>query len=165
MAHARATRTGLAGVVAGSLALLLAACGGSPQAGVASLGSTATTAARSAPAGAADSGGGGGGASAGNGARRGGQSIVTVMADGNSADMLKFAQCMRSHGVGNFPEPSSHGTITVSASVSQSPKFPAADQTCHTLLPNGGIPTAAQQAQGLARLLEVSVCMRAQLCF
>jgi hypothetical protein len=79
---------------------------------------------------------------------------------GNSVDMLRFAQCMRSHGV-DFPNPSSNGTIVVSGTVSQSPQYPAADQTCRELLPNGGIPTAAQQAQSLAQLLKVSVCMRA----
>ncbi len=101
-------------------------------------------------------------ASAGKGAPSGGQNIATVMmGDGNSADMLKFAHCMRSHGVGDFPEPSSNGTITVGGTLSQSPQFQAADQTCHKLLPNGGVPTAAQRAQGLDQLLKVSVCMRA----
>jgi len=160
VARARGPKTGLVVGVAGSLALLLAACGGSPQAGVASLASTSTTA-QSAPAGAAG-GGGGGAASAGKGAPSGGQNIATVMmGDGKSADMLKFAHCMRSHGVGDFPEPSSNGTITVGGTLSQSPQFQAADQTCHKLLPNGGVPTAAQRAQGLDQLLKVSVCMRA----
>jgi hypothetical protein len=162
VARARVPKTGLVGVVAGSLALLLAACGGSQQAGVASLGSTTTTMAHSARGGAAGGDGGGGAASAGKGAPGAGRNIVTVMmGDGNSADMLKFAHCMRSHGVGDFPEPSSNGTITVGGSVSESPQFQAADQTCHTLLPNGGVPTAAQRTQGLDQLLKVSVCMRA----
>jgi hypothetical protein len=162
VARARVRKTGHVGVVAGSLPLLLADCGGSPQAGVASLGGTTTTTARSAPAGAAGGGGGGGAASAGEGAPGGGQNSVTVMmGDRKPVDMVKFAQCMRSHGVGDFPEPSSNGTITVGGTISQSPQFQAADQTCHTLLPNGGVPTAAQLAQGLDQLLKVSVCMRA----
>ena len=137
----------------------LAACGsGSALTRLASVGSTTTTA-QSASAGAV--GGGGGAANAGNGAPGGGAQSVMVMAGGNDADMLKFAQCMRSHGVVDFPDPSSNGTISVSGTVSQSPQYPAADETCHKLLPNGGMPTAAEQAQGLAQLLKVSVCMRA----
>ena len=75
--------------------------------------------------------------------------------------MLKYAQCMRSHGVVNFPGPSSNGTISVGGTVSRSPQYPAADETCRKLLPNGGVPTDAQQAQGIAQLLTLSVCMRA----
>jgi hypothetical protein len=127
---------------------------------VASLGNAkTTTTAQSAAAG--TGGGGGGAANAGNGARGGGAQSVMVMSGGNGAAMAKFAQCMRSHGVVDFPEPSSNGTILISGTVSQSPQYPAADNTCRNLLPNGGIPTAAQQAQGLAQLLKFSVCMRA----
>jgi hypothetical protein len=150
------------GLVLCAAALVFTACGsGSASRGVASAGSTTTTT-QPASAGAAGGGGGGGAASAGKIASGGGQNNVTVMmGDGNSADMLKFAQCMRAHGVGDFPEPSSTGTITVGGAVSQSPQFQAADQTCHKLLPDGGVPTAAQRAQGLDQLLKVSVCMRA----
>jgi hypothetical protein len=68
---------------------------------------------------------------------------------------------MRSHGVVDFPDPSSNGTISVGSTVSQSPQYPVADETCQKLLPNGGVPTAAQQSQGIAQLLKFSVCMRA----
>ncbi|MGH8987794.1 MAG: hypothetical protein ACRDXC_04245 [Acidimicrobiales bacterium] len=159
MARAEVPKTALVGFVAGSLALLLAACGGSPQAGVASLGNAKTTTTAQPAQGGGD--GGGGAADAGNGAPGGGPRAVMVMAGGNYADMLKFAKCMRSHGVGDFPDPSPNGTISVNGAVSQSAQFQAADNTCRELLPNGGIPTAAQQAEGLAQLLKVSVCMRA----
>jgi len=152
-----ATRVGL-GFAA--VALLFAACGsGSASPGVASVGSTTTTT-QSASAGAGGGGGGGGAANAGNGAPGGGPHTVMVMS-GTGADMLKYAQCMRSHGVVDFPDPSSNGTILVGGTVSQSPQYPAADNTCRKLLPNGGVPTAAQQAQGIAQLLKFSVCMRA----
>jgi len=75
--------------------------------------------------------------------------------------MLKYSNCMRTHGVIDFPEPSSDGTISVGSTASQSPQYPAADETCHKLLPDGGVPTAAQQARSLAHLLKVSACMRA----
>jgi hypothetical protein len=152
VACAGVSRAAVAGVGAASLVLVVAACGGGPRPGVASRGNSATAPARPASAGT----GGGAGAHAGNG----GSNAVTVMT-GNFAGMFTFAQCMRSHGVIDFPDPSSHGTIVVSGTVSASPQYPAADQRCRKLLPNGGIPTAAQQAQSLAQLLKVSVCMRA----
>ena len=142
-------------------AFLVAGCGsGSASPGVASVGSTTTTT-QSASASERGGAGGEGAANAGNGAPRGGPQAVVVMSGGNGADMVKFAQCMRSHGVVDFPDPSSNGTILVGGTVSQSPQYPAADETCNKLLPNGGVPTAAQQAQGIAQLLKVSVCMRA----
>jgi hypothetical protein len=131
------------------MATLFAACGGSASLRVASRGSTTTTA-QSAQA------------NAGTGYSSCGASLCHVLAkDGNPADMLKFSVCMRAHGVVDFPEPSSNGSISVSATVFQSALFQNADNACRKLLPNGGIPTAAQQAQGLAQLLDVSVCMRA----
>jgi hypothetical protein len=151
-------KTGFAGLVVVGLATLLAACGSSPAKGVASLATTATTSARSsAPA---STGGGAGGSGGPVGASGGGSSHM-VMTGGDYSQMLKFAQCMRSHGVVDFPDPSSNGTILVGGTVSQSPQYPAADETCHKLLPNGGVPTAAQHAQGIAQLLKFSVCMRA----
>ncbi len=151
-------KTVLVGLVAGSLALLFAACGGSPQSGLANLGNAKTTT----PAQPASAGADGGGAvNAGNGPPGGGARSDMVMAGGNHADKFEFAKCMRAHGVGNFPDPRSNGTISVGGTVSQSPQYPAADNKCRELLPNGGIPTAAQQAEGLAQLLKVSVCMRA----
>ena len=81
MACAGVPKTALVGFVAGSLALLLAACGGSPQAGVANLGNAkTTTTAQSAPAGTGGGDGGGGAAYAGNGAPGGGAQSVMVMA-------------------------------------------------------------------------------------
>ncbi len=149
------------GLALAAVALLFAACGsGSASPGVASVSSTTTTT-QSTSAGAGGGAGGGGAANAGNGAPGGGPHTVMVMSGGNGAEMLKYAQCMRSHGVVDFPDPSSNGTISVGGTVSQSPQFQAADNTCRNLLPNGGIPTAAQQAQGIAQLLKLSVCMRA----
>jgi hypothetical protein len=147
-------KTGLVGLVVVGLALLLAACGGPPPKGVASLGTTAkTTVQTSTPA--VTGGGGGGGAPA--GVRSGGS---MVLSGGNYAEMLKFAGCMRSHGVADFPDPSPNGTISASGLNPQSSQFQAASKVCRKLLPNGGAPTPAQQAQALAQALKFSQCMR-----
>ncbi len=79
---------------------------------------------------------------------------------GNEAQMLAYAQCMRSHGVANFPDPNGQGEIQGSGIDPGSASFQAADKDCRHLLPNGGQPTAAQQAKALAQALKMSQCMR-----
>ena len=73
---------------------------------------------------------------------------------------MAFAGCMRSHGVPNFPDPNAQGVIQVSGIDTGSSTFQAATNDCRHLLPNGGQPTPAQQAQALATALKFSQCMR-----
>ncbi|HTV10990.1 MAG TPA: hypothetical protein VME20_03940 [Acidimicrobiales bacterium] len=162
VAPSRSLKIVLTGVVAGGLALVLAACGGSPKSAVASLGNGTTTTAQPAPAATSGGGGGAGPASAGNPGSGGGERMV--MAGANYTEMLKFSQCMRSHGLADFPDPSADGSISFGSADGinpQSPQFEAADKTCRKLLPNGGQPTPAQQAQFTAQALKFSQCMRA----
>lgn len=57
---------------------------------------------------------------------------------------LKFAQCMRAHGIANFPDPTmSNGTISIaiprgSGIDTSSPQFLAAQQACRSLKAGGG---------------------------
>lgn len=54
------------------------------------------------------------------------------------AQALKFSQCVRNHGVPNFPDPGSDGRIPDPATVGinqGSPKFEAANQACRTYRP------------------------------
>jgi hypothetical protein len=49
------------------------------------------------------------------------------------AQALEFAQCVRSHGVANFPDPGSDGRIPDPATIGinqGAPKFEAANQAC-----------------------------------
>jgi hypothetical protein len=77
------------------------------------------------------------------------------------SQFLAFSTCMRSHGVPNFPDPSSGGgiQITVGAGVDpSSPAFQAAQQTCRKLLPGGGPPKpSAAREQSMVKL---AACMR-----
>jgi hypothetical protein len=51
-------------------------------------------------------------------------------------EQLKYAQCMRSHGVPDFPDPSSAGGFTIPNSVDQNgPFFQAAERACKSFLP------------------------------
>ena len=48
---------------------------------------------------------------------------------------LKFAQCMRSHGVANFPDPSTAGVVHLGAGVDMgSPQFQGAQKACQSLV-------------------------------
>jgi hypothetical protein len=79
---------------------------------------------------------------------------------------------MRSHGVLNFPDPTSDGQIDVkfasggkggapaSSGIDRmSPQYISADRTCRHLLP-GGVPTPAQDQVALAKELRFAQCMR-----
>jgi hypothetical protein len=53
------------------------------------------------------------------------------------AQLLKFARCMRTHGLPNFPDPTSSG-LSLSGVDPNSPQFQAAQKTCRSQLPNRG---------------------------
>lgn len=56
----------------------------------------------------------------------------------SSATQLKFAECMRKHGVTNFPDPSSNGETVIGAGIDvRSPTYQAAARTCKGLLQGG----------------------------
>jgi hypothetical protein len=146
-------------------ALLVAACGGSPSnQGVAHIATTTTRA--SGPSKGAQSGrdpGSSGGSGAtpralSSSGASGGQFSV---AGGSESQMLAYAQCMRTHGVANFPDPNGQGVISGSGINPGSASFQTANKDCRHFMPNGGQPTPAQQAQAMAQALKFSECMRA----
>jgi hypothetical protein len=78
-----------------------------------------------------------------------------------------FANCMRSHGLSNFPDPDSTGEIPkiqVVATAQANPhKFNAAQTACIHLAPNGSLgrqETAQQKRTQLADELSFARCMR-----
>jgi hypothetical protein len=72
---------------------------------------------------------------------------------------LKFANCMRAHGVSNFPDPSSGGEFRAQVNP-QSPAFQTAQQACGKLAPfKLGAPTHLSASQKQAAL-KFSQCMR-----
>jgi hypothetical protein len=141
--------------------LLAAGCGSNaPSAGVASVGSTTSTAdSDPAPAGGAVGGGGSGTASP-SGPQRG---FSIQVAGGDRADELKLSACMRSNGVPNFPDPNAQGVIQGSSSTGLNPDsaaFQAASRKCQKYQRGGPAPSAAQQAAFLKQALAYSACMR-----
>ena len=90
-------------------------------------------------------------------------SSAATTASGASNAGLKFAQCMRSHGVSNFPDPGSHGggfQVQLAGGTNpSSPAFQAAQQACQKILgpsPPRTPPTAAENAAAL----KFAHCMR-----
>ena len=73
---------------------------------------------------------------------------------------IAFVQCMRSHGVTDYPDPNSSGEIRLTPSVTSSPEFQTASSDCKSLKPNGYM-TSAQQSKVVAEMLKLAVCMRA----
>jgi hypothetical protein len=162
-AHRR-SRAGATATTAVALALLLAACG-SPPSSVAHLGSGTGSGGGvpSATTGESPSGGGAGGGGAAGGGSGGPQAHSSVgIAGVSGAGALKFAQCVRAHGVPGFPDPNAQGVFSQNGpSATGTPQFQSASRTCMSLLHLGGAPPSpAQQAQQLAALVKYSTCLR-----
>lgn len=101
----------------------------------------------------------------------GGTTTTTVPASGaglkpnaaQTAEALSYSHCMQTHGVPDFPDPSSNGALTISGGTGSdlnpnSAQFKKAQSECQKLMP---APTAAQKAQALASGLKLARCMRA----
>jgi hypothetical protein len=76
--------------------------------------------------------------------------------------MVAFSQCMRSHGVPNFPDPQHFAGGNVKLTIHNLQPSPAALNACGHLLPTNGGPsqTAQQQRRQLADELSFARCMR-----
>lgn len=82
---------------------------------------------------------------------------------GNQQAVVAYAQCVRAHGVPNFPDPNSQGQIVISGQSINQSQLQRARASCKKLLPAGGsgqVPEAQQHAS-LSKLLKYSSCMRA----
>lgn len=77
--------------------------------------------------------------------------------------MLAFSQCIRRHGVPNWPDPNGSGGLPPSSKhiAGSNPRFRAAQRACLHLLPNGGNgPNAAQWQQIRSGMVQFAGCMR-----
>ena len=81
-------------------------------------------------------------------------------------DAVRFARCMRSHGVPNFPDPTSPQEFKLSLSPNttgnpRSPAFQSAETACRHLLPGGGPKQTAPHSQAqITALLAFAHCLR-----
>jgi hypothetical protein len=70
---------------------------------------------------------------------------------------LAYSQCMRSHGVPNFPDPNRQGYLVIDLDPS-APAFQSAQKACGPL-PSSVTP--AQEDQEFSKSLKAAACMRA----
>jgi hypothetical protein len=93
----------------------------------------------------------------------GGSNKPSVSGGLQSASLVSFAVCMRSHGVPNLPDPgsSSSGGVSIlpAGTDTSSPAFKAAWSACGRLLPALGSHLGAS-AQATEQTLKFSECMR-----
>ena len=83
------------------------------------------------------------------------------------SEQLRFAQCMRSHGVHDFPDPSASGGFLNAISRAgpngdlnlNNPTYQAAEHACEKYTPVAH-ETPAQRAADAAKGIELSQCMR-----
>lgn len=76
---------------------------------------------------------------------------------------LRFSECMRSHGISNFPDPSATGSIQLTQGSGlnpQAPAFQSAQNTCSKLLPGGGPGGGPGSEARKVQLLKLAQCMR-----
>ena len=136
-------RMNLGVVVLASVALLVAGCGGSSSSpGVAHL-STSTS---------SDSPASGSGSSS------------PESSASTQQKMVKFSQCMRTHGEPEFPEPT-EGAIRIQNHNGHGPnpessRFQAAEKACSKYAPSKVAPSPAEQAKIQEGALKFSACMR-----
>jgi hypothetical protein len=128
---------------ASASALALAGCGGSSSTTLTSTGGAAR-----------------GSSSASDAATRAGPANSQNL----QADALKFARCMRSHGISKFPDPASDGQLTITGTGINvhSPAFEGASNACQSLMPSGaGSPSGQKSDLSAAQALALAKCMRA----
>jgi hypothetical protein len=124
-------RAGVLAVAAG-VVLLAAACGGgSPGQGA----SSSPAAASAGPGGASNTG-----------------------ASTQTQQYLAFAECMRSKGMTDFPDPGPEGFPKIAIQLEANPHFVTDFNSCKHLLPEGGESKGQQDAP---ELLKLALCMHA----
>ena len=89
----------------------------------------------------------------------------STAAAGQFAQGVKYSDCMRSHGVPNFPDPNSVGGglnfhIPDNSINPYSPSFKAGHSDCSKLFPGPGPSTQHPSKQSMVQALKVSECMR-----
>jgi hypothetical protein len=93
----------------------------------------------------------------------GSSSSPSASPSGDTGDAeLAYAQCMRDHGISDFPDPQpgGGGGIQNGSADPDSPQFKAADDACKSLLPPSS-SVRTPPPQELEQLVRFAVCMRA----
>ena len=89
-----------------------------------------------------------------------GSSSTRSGASASGGPLLKYAQCVRAHGVPNFPDPKASGGLVIPNDINtDSPAFKAAEQACASLAgPTVGRPGSSESRK--LQLVAIARCMR-----
>jgi hypothetical protein len=91
----------------------------------------------------------------------GGSAASTALGGANYQKAVSYAQCMRSHGEPDWPNPTSQGNFLLPPSLAPfSPQFRSANRACAKLLPNGGQVSPAVVQKAIEDDLRFAACMR-----
>jgi hypothetical protein len=67
--------------------------------------------------------------------------VTSTTAAGASPQRVAYSDCMRSHGVPNFPDLNPNGSVNLPSGINpQAPAFQTAQQSCASLRPGAGSP-------------------------
>ncbi|MDI2124882.1 hypothetical protein [Yinghuangia seranimata] len=83
-------------------------------------------------------------------------------AAGEKGDMVKYAGCMRDHGI-DMPDPSSDGSMmaqAIPADSGDNKKMEDASNACRKWLPNGGEVSEKDKAEQREQSLKMARCLR-----
>jgi len=73
-----------------------------------------------------------------------GSSTPPAASASNAAKLLKYSECMRAHGISDFPDPNAQGHLDLGSGKKGSdldpsnPQYVAANKACQADLPGGG---------------------------
>ncbi len=90
-----------------------------------------------------------------------GSSSTKPAADRGGNAPIAFSNCMRAHGVTNFPDPAGGGGLNIGGTGinPRAPAFKSAQAACSKLMPGGG-PRTHASAQQIKDATETAECMR-----
>jgi len=92
----------------------------------------------------------------------GGNSSPHAVLSAASTQAVRYANCMRAHGVPNFPDPSGSGQIEINSGLNpNSPAFETAAKACAKLQPGGGPAFPHLSESRKLAALHFAKCMRA----
>jgi hypothetical protein len=89
----------------------------------------------------------------------GGAAPSTKQPKPSRQSLLAYSQCMRKHGIADFPDPKPNGELTLSPNLDpKSAKFQAAREACGSLAPAASL---AKQRESYVQGLKFARCIRA----
>jgi hypothetical protein len=113
-----------------------------------------------APVGCARDSTGGTGVATANGGGPTASASASAATDGGAGNPLKFARCMREHGLSWFPDPKPNGGTELSVPAgTDKAKVDAAMEACKKYAPDGGAPQTPDAA-ALEQVRQLAKCMR-----